>query len=188
MTVFAVRPRQLQFKERIEAREATLEEGRWAVQIGAAILAGQRPRSTRISYSPCSTSLTAAQVRGTAFSTPETVSFWQLPELYPVVRKALGSATAGYRLQYHKLIAQPFLLAAMVMVGGLGEPAVLPVGRGSKDGFKWRGRRVSALRSVESYRRFEQGRVDASDRCGVVARVRGRPHRLFLALLYQEDG
>ena len=32
-----------QFKERIEAREATLEEGRWAIQIGAAILPRRPP-------------------------------------------------------------------------------------------------------------------------------------------------
>ncbi len=32
------------------------------------------------------TTLTPAQVRN-SFSTPETVSFWQLPELYPLVRE-----------------------------------------------------------------------------------------------------
>src|SRR5258708_25385442 len=60
------------------------------------------------------TSLTPAQVRN-SFSTPETVSFWQLPS-YIRSSESSGFATAGYRLQYHKLIAQPFLLAAMVML------------------------------------------------------------------------
>ena len=60
------------------------------------------------------TSLTPAQVRN-SFSTPETVSFWQLPT-YIRSSESSGFATAGYRLQYHKLIAQPFLLAAMVML------------------------------------------------------------------------
>ncbi len=60
------------------------------------------------------TSLTPAQVRN-SFSTPETVSFWQLPG-YIRSSESSGFATAGYRLQYHKLIAQPFLLAAMVML------------------------------------------------------------------------
>ena len=70
-------------------------------------------RSTRTRFT-LPTSLTAAQVRN-SFSTPETVSFWQLPS-YIRSSESSGFATAGYRLQYHKLIAQPFLLAAMVMV------------------------------------------------------------------------
>jgi lipopolysaccharide export system permease protein len=60
------------------------------------------------------TSLTPAEVRN-SFSTPETVSFWQLPS-YIRSSESSGFATAGYRLQYQKLIAQPFLLAAMVML------------------------------------------------------------------------
>ena len=43
------------------------------------------------------------------------MSFWQLPG-YIRSSESSGFATAGYRLQYHKLIAQPFLLAAMVML------------------------------------------------------------------------
>jgi lipopolysaccharide export system permease protein len=60
------------------------------------------------------TALTPAQVRN-SFSTPETVSFWQLPS-YIRSSESSGFATAGYRLQYHKLLARPFLLAAMVML------------------------------------------------------------------------
>jgi lipopolysaccharide export system permease protein len=60
------------------------------------------------------TTLTPAQVRN-SFATPETVSFWQLPD-YIKSSAGSGLATAGYRLQYQKLIARPFLLAAMVML------------------------------------------------------------------------
>src|SRR5207237_9201493 len=60
------------------------------------------------------TTFTQSQVTN-SFSTPETVSFWQLPN-YIRSSESSGFATAGYRLQYHKLIAQPFLLAAMVML------------------------------------------------------------------------
>ena len=102
-----------QFKERIEAREATLEDGRLAVQIGAPLFPRRAAgRPGQLHRSP--TSLTPAQVRN-SFSTPETVSFWQLPS-YIRSSESSGFATAGYRLQYHKLIAQPFLLAAMVML------------------------------------------------------------------------
>jgi lipopolysaccharide export system permease protein len=100
------------FKERIEAREATLEEGRWAFKGARHFFLDAPPLEQDTFYLP--TSLTPAQVRN-SFSTPETVSFWQLPS-YIRSSESSGFATAGYRLQYHKLIAQPFLLAAMVMV------------------------------------------------------------------------
>jgi lipopolysaccharide export system permease protein len=63
---------------------------------------------------PLKTNLTPAQVRN-SFATPETVSFWQLPE-YIRSSASSGLATAGYRLQYQKLLARPFLLASMVLV------------------------------------------------------------------------
>ncbi|WP_213774702.1 LPS export ABC transporter permease LptG [Bradyrhizobium sp. dw_78] len=101
-----------QFKERIEAREATLEEGHWLFK-SVRRYSLDAPPIDQDSYT-LPTSLTPSQVRN-SFSTPETVSFWQLPS-YIRSSESSGFATAGYRLQYHKLIAQPFLLAAMVML------------------------------------------------------------------------
>jgi lipopolysaccharide export system permease protein len=103
---------ELQFKERIEAREATLEEGRWLFKSVRRYTLDSPPVDQETMV--LATSLTRAQVRN-SFSTPETVSFWQLPG-YIKSSESSGFATAGYRLQYHKLIAQPFLLAAMVML------------------------------------------------------------------------
>ncbi len=101
-----------QFKERIEAREATLEDGYWLFK-SARRYSLDGPPVDQDSFR-LATSLTPAQIRN-SFSTPETVSFWQLPS-YIRSSESSGFATAGYRLQYHKLIAQPFLLAAMVML------------------------------------------------------------------------
>jgi lipopolysaccharide export system permease protein len=101
-----------QFKERIEAREATLEKGRWIFKSARRYSLDSPPVDQDSFF--LTTSLTPAQVRN-SFSTPETVSFWQLPG-YIRSSESSGFATAGYRLQYHKLIAQPFLLAAMVML------------------------------------------------------------------------
>ena len=111
LTVFRFDP-DFRFKERIEAREATLEEGRWLFK-SARRYALDAPPVDQDSFF-LTTSLTPAQVRN-SFSTPETVSFWQLPS-YIRSSESSGFATAGYRLQYHKLLAQPFLLAAMVML------------------------------------------------------------------------
>jgi lipopolysaccharide export system permease protein len=101
-----------QFKERIEAREATLEDGFWLFKTLRRYSLDSPPVDQ--DRFELATSLTPAQVRN-SFSTPETVSFWQLPG-YIRSSESSGFATAGYRLQYHKLLAQPFLLAAMVML------------------------------------------------------------------------
>ena len=61
-----------------------------------------------------STSLTPEQVRET-FATPETVPFWQLPSYIDMAEQA-GLVAAGYRLQYQKLLARPFMLASMVLL------------------------------------------------------------------------
>ena len=111
LTVFRFDP-DFRFKERIEAREATLEEGRWLFKSARRYSLDSPPVDQDSFF--LTTSLTPAQVRN-SFSTPETVSFWQLPG-YIRSSESSGFATAGYRLQYQKLIAQPFLLAAMVML------------------------------------------------------------------------
>jgi lipopolysaccharide export system permease protein len=100
------------FKERVEARSATLEDGFWLFK-SVRRFSLDSPPVDQDSFE-LATSLTPAQVRN-SFSTPETVSFWQLPG-YIRSSESSGFATAGYRLQYHKLLAQPFLLAAMVML------------------------------------------------------------------------
>jgi lipopolysaccharide export system permease protein len=101
-----------QFKERIEAKEATLEDGRWVFKSVRRFSLDGPPIDQDSLF--LATSLTPAQVRN-SFATPETVSFWQLPG-YIRSSENSGFATAGYRLQYQKLIALPFLLAAMVML------------------------------------------------------------------------
>jgi lipopolysaccharide export system permease protein len=100
------------FRERIEAREATLEDGYWLFNSVRRYTLDAPPVEQDSFRLP--TTLTLAQIRN-SFSTPETVSFWQLPS-YIRSSENSGFASAGYRLQYQKLLAQPFLLAAMVML------------------------------------------------------------------------
>jgi lipopolysaccharide export system permease protein len=111
MTVFQYDPSGA-FKERIEAREAVLEPGRWVFK-DVRRYTLDSPVIEQDTFA-LNTTLTLAQVRN-SFSTPETVSFWQLPD-YIKSSESSGQATAGYRLQYQKLIARPFLLAAMVLL------------------------------------------------------------------------
>jgi lipopolysaccharide export system permease protein len=174
---------QNQFKERIEAREATLEEGRWLIK-SARRYSLDAPPVDQDSFT-LPTSLTPSQVRN-SFATPETVSFWQLPG-YIRSSESSGFATAGYRLQYQKLLAQPFLLAAMVMLaaavslrffrfGGVQKMVLSGVGAGFL---------LYVLSKVtEDLSKAELMHPIASAWLPVfVGGLTG-----FLALLYQEDG
>lgn len=100
------------FRERIEAKSARLEHGYWRLQ-DARVYPVNGPMQPYETYQ-LGTSLTPEQARE-SFSTPETVPFWQLP-LYIRLAEGVGLAAAGYRLQYQKLLAQPFMLAAMVLL------------------------------------------------------------------------
>jgi lipopolysaccharide export system permease protein len=100
------------FRDRIEAKSATLEPGYWRLEEARFYASGVAPVERDVYR--FGTSLTAAQV-GESFATPETVPFWQLSSYIDTAEKA-GLAAAGYRLQYYQLLAQPFYLVAMVLL------------------------------------------------------------------------
>jgi lipopolysaccharide export system permease protein len=100
------------FTKRIEAATAALESGHWRLK-DVRIYAPGMPPAEQDTYL-LTTNLTPEQVRET-FSTPETVPFWQLPYFITMAERA-GLTAAGYRLQYQKLLARPFMLAAMVLL------------------------------------------------------------------------
>jgi len=100
------------FKQRIEARAAVLEPGIWRLRNARVYAVGVLP-ANQAEYL-LKTSLTPEQVRE-SFATPETVPFWELPTYIQIAEHA-GLVAAGYRLQFQKLLARPFLLAAMVLL------------------------------------------------------------------------
>ena len=100
------------FKQRIEARAAVLETGVWVLRDARVYALAVLPVKQSEFY--LKTSLTPEQVRE-SFATPETVPFWELPQYIQIAEHA-GLVAAGYRLQFQKLLARPFLLAAMVLL------------------------------------------------------------------------
>jgi lipopolysaccharide export system permease protein len=100
------------YQERIEAKSAVLHSGYWRLE-EARIYAREAPTVDRDVYD-LKTNLTAVQVREN-FATPDTVPFWQLSAYINLAENA-GLAAAGYRVQYYQLLAQPFYLAAMVLL------------------------------------------------------------------------
>ncbi len=111
VTVFTFDP-QGRFQDRIEARAAELKDGAWELA-DARVYASDTPPSFHETYR-LKTNISREQVRET-FATPETLSLWELPDYIRTAENA-GLPAAGYRLQYHKLLSRPFLLAAMVLL------------------------------------------------------------------------
>jgi lipopolysaccharide export system permease protein len=100
------------FRDRIEAKSATLLPGFWRLQEARVYAEGQ-PAEDHAVYN-LKTNLTPAQIQE-SFDTPETVPFWQLSSHIELAENA-GLSAGGYRLQYYQLMMQPFYLAAMVLL------------------------------------------------------------------------
>lgn len=100
------------YQDRIEARTAILRDGAWELA-EARVYPNNAPPALHDTYL-LKTNLSREQVRET-FSTPETLTIWELPEYIRLAENA-GLAAAGYRLQYQKLLSRPFLLASMVLL------------------------------------------------------------------------
>jgi lipopolysaccharide export system permease protein len=100
------------FRQRIEARAAVLHPGVWHLLDARVFEPGTKPADQPLYR--LKTSLTPEQARE-SFATPETVPFWELPAYITIAENA-GLVAAGYRLQFQKLIARPFLLVAMVFL------------------------------------------------------------------------
>ncbi|THD44305.1 MAG: LPS export ABC transporter permease LptG [Bradyrhizobium sp.] len=100
------------FAERIDADHAVLEDGYWRLTDAKVVTPGFDTLATSVYL--LATTMTQADI-SQAFSAPETVSFWALPELVEETRRA-GLDPTAYSLQYQELLALPALLAAMVLV------------------------------------------------------------------------
>ena len=99
-------------RDRIDAKSAVLQAGYWRLEEVRFYAEGVAPVDG--TSFDLKTNLTPAQVRE-SFATPDTVPFWQLCSYIRLAENA-GLAAAGYRLQFYQLLAQPFYLAAMVLL------------------------------------------------------------------------
>lgn len=128
----------LQFRRRIEAAEAVLRAGFWNLRDVREAAAGQSAvRSDSLSIRSTLTSQGALD----RFTSPEAVTFWNLPKAIQETELA-GFSARPLRLRLHQLTATPVLFAAMAILaaaaslrltrqGGLA----LAVGGGAAAGF-----------------------------------------------------
>ncbi|MFQ5954345.1 MAG: LPS export ABC transporter permease LptG [Kiloniellales bacterium] len=101
-----------QFVGRLDAANATLQDGYWQLR-SAAFSEPQKPPQ-RIATYRLPTELTLERIQD-SFASPETMSFWEIPAFIRSL-EAAGFTAHRHRLHWHALLAMPALLCAMVLI------------------------------------------------------------------------
>lgn len=112
---FIVTDQQERFLRRVDARLGTLDEGHFSltdVWVMTPGVPGQHHATLQL---PTELSLGRVQEN---FASPDTLSFWDLPQFIEFF-EAAGFSAQSHRLRLHSLIAMPFLLSAMVIMGAI---------------------------------------------------------------------
>jgi lipopolysaccharide export system permease protein len=103
------------FTERMDAKSASLEQGRWHLQDVTISRPDALPEHRDdILFR---TDLTTGQIQD-SFASPMTLSFWQLPAFISTLEKA-GFSALRHRMYWHSMLAGPLLLCAMVFVAAV---------------------------------------------------------------------
>lgn len=101
-----------QFIGRVDAESANLRDGRW--EMSKAWLTRPGRASVFVEHHDLATDLTPEKIQE-SFASPETVSLWNLPRFIRVLEET-GFSPAAHRLKFHTLLAEPILLAAMIII------------------------------------------------------------------------
>ncbi len=101
-----------QFERRLDAKSAVLEQGHWRLSDVFETRAGQP--TTPLGTYDLPTLLTADEVRD-SFTSPDTVSFWDLPRFINTAENA-GFTAVRHRMHFNALALAPLGLAAMVLI------------------------------------------------------------------------
>ena len=99
------------FRGRIDAESATLRDGYWDLRGTWISLGATQPEY--VAQYRLATDLTVDRILE-SFASPKTMSFWELPEFIDTL-DATGFSSLRHKLHYNALLAQPLLLAAMVL-------------------------------------------------------------------------
>jgi lipopolysaccharide export system permease protein len=97
---------------RIEAPSAVMAPGRWVISDAVVFGADRLPAPAQRLEFP--TDLTPARIQD-SFASPDTLSFWALPDFIQVLEQA-GFSAVRHRLHFQSLLALPLLAAAMALL------------------------------------------------------------------------
>lgn len=101
-----------QFMERIDAEQAILHDGQW--RLTNANISDLEGRTRRVAEIHLPSNMTNQKIKD-SFASADTIPFWELPGFIDTLHAA-GFSAAEHRLQFHRLLSTPLLLAAMVLV------------------------------------------------------------------------
>lgn len=102
-----------QYRQRISAETAELEDGFWHMK-NVWIHEREKELPEQRSEFWLETGITLNNINDT-FAAPETLSFWDLPNFIKNLENA-GFSALRHRLYWHSLLAAPLLLCAMVLI------------------------------------------------------------------------
>lgn len=106
------------FVGRIDAQNAELKrtatQSSWAWYLRDGQIARPGRRAERFALMTLPTALSPVEIQE-SMSSPNAVSFWELPRFIKIAESA-GFAARAHRVQWHALLSTPFLLAAMVFL------------------------------------------------------------------------
>ncbi len=100
------------FNRRVDAKQATLQKGRWLFSDVRIYKAGDDVRYENFYALP--TRLTPEDIEE-SFASPETMSFWRLPGYIQTLEETGFDATR-LRVYYQNLLSQPLMFAAMILL------------------------------------------------------------------------
>jgi len=101
-----------QFRSRLEAQSAQLDDGYWIIQDGKRWENSDQPEPVAQLRLP--TRFTTHRIEE-SLASPDTMSFWALPGFISLLEQS-GFSAQRHRLQFNILLARPFLFCAMVLV------------------------------------------------------------------------
>ena len=102
-----------QLTHRIDSEKAELEEKRWV--LSNSLITDSEGVVEEIEVLYFGTNLTQGQIQE-GFSSPESMSIWSIGPFIKMLKKA-GFSAKRHRLHLHSMLALPFLLAGMSIIG-----------------------------------------------------------------------
>lgn len=114
------------------ASSMRLRDGYWALTDTSILSTDKPPEHVETSY--LSTNLSSENIQG-SFTSPRTLSVWELPGFIKVLNES-GFSTTAHRMHFHQLLAAPFLGMAMFLMavpfalrlsrsGGIGQLMIM---------------------------------------------------------------
>lgn len=103
------------FTRRIDAKQGTLGNNEWV--FNDVIINKPNQPTEKLEQYQMPTTLSLAQIQD-SFNSPDTISFWALPEFIQVLEES-GFSALRHKLYYNSILTTPIMLATMVLIAAV---------------------------------------------------------------------